>query len=193
MGTDKALLQFQGESLLQRAVRTLQGIVDEVIVVGPERRGLNLGVRFVTDAWPDGGPLAGIAGGLRAIRSDLAFVVACDIPLLSPAVVRYLLTEAERSGSDAVVPIVRGIPQTLQAAYRRRALSVIESPPVKPGRPSASVLEALAHLDVHWVPEDELRLLDPDLSAFLGANTPYELADLVERTTPYQGVNKERR
>lgn len=92
-GSDKALAQFDGQSLLVRAVDQLSGWCEAVIVVGRE----DAPAPTIPD-WPhaDMGPLAGLAAALRhAQDADFATVlsVPVDCPLL-PASLPELLGEA---------------------------------------------------------------------------------------------------
>ena len=69
MGRPKALLPFGSESLVERVVRRMAAVSDEVIVVSGPHLGLPplaAGVRVVEDEEPLEGPLSGIRYGLRA-------------------------------------------------------------------------------------------------------------------------------
>ena len=67
MGSDKALLSYEGMDFVSRAVSTLQQLALPVRVVTdvPERF-THLSVPILVDRIPDGGPLAGLATALAA-------------------------------------------------------------------------------------------------------------------------------
>lgn len=127
MGTDKALLVFEGETLVVRAARLLGEVCDEVFIASGD--GLRLpvdGCRQVADAVPGAGPLSGLVAGLEAARYPVVAVAAVDMPHLSPAVFRLLAErwpgetgEAGEAGEAAVVPTVGGLLQPLHALYAR--------------------------------------------------------------------------
>jgi molybdopterin-guanine dinucleotide biosynthesis protein A len=71
-GSPKALAEYEGETLVDRAWRLLGEVCDERLVVGPG--GL---------ADPGTGPVAAIAAGLRAATRDVAVVIPVDMPLLT--------------------------------------------------------------------------------------------------------------
>jgi len=71
-GSPKALAEYEGETLADRAWRLLGDACDERLVVGPGG---------LTD--PGTGPVAAIAVGLRAAQHDLAVVIPIDMPLLT--------------------------------------------------------------------------------------------------------------
>ena len=79
MGQDKADLVFDGETLLRRAIATMQAIFPKVIVsVRQVRAGLD--VPQVCDELPASGPLAGLISGLAQAGTSWVFAVACDMP-----------------------------------------------------------------------------------------------------------------
>jgi molybdenum cofactor guanylyltransferase len=110
MGTDKALLQIKGETLLARTVRVVSAVATEVLIVGRTELPIGMGhVPAIEDVYPDTGPLGGIASGLARIGEERALVVACDLPFVRTEVLRLLLDLAP--GYDAVVPRVgQGVP-----------------------------------------------------------------------------------
>ena len=76
-GSDKALAELHGRTLIARAVETLEGFCDTVIVVGRA----NAPARTIPD-WPRPGmgPLGGIAAALRLAQDeDYASVLTCGV------------------------------------------------------------------------------------------------------------------
>ncbi len=90
-GLDKAGLELAGRSLLDRAVAAVAG-ADEVVVVGPAT-GLPSDVLVTREDPAGGGPLAGVAAGVAALRSghDRVVVLAVDMPRVTAATVARLL------------------------------------------------------------------------------------------------------
>jgi len=113
MGTDKAVIDFDGMTLLRRSVAAFQQAqVDEVVVVGRTELPEDLGtVKAVADRQADAGPLGGIVTGLLTIIEDRprtpaapvdrelagAMVLACDLPFVDAAAIRMLLDRAHAS------------------------------------------------------------------------------------------------
>ncbi|WFL77319.1 molybdenum cofactor guanylyltransferase [Altererythrobacter arenosus] len=76
-GSDKAVAQLDGQTLLERAISHLAGLCDEVVVVGR-----NVAPVEVLRDWPRAGmgPLGGIAAGLRhADAKGRATVLSCGV------------------------------------------------------------------------------------------------------------------
>ncbi|MFJ4987351.1 NTP transferase domain-containing protein [Streptomyces sp. NPDC088732] len=134
-GADKPGLPVAGRALIDRVLDACAG-AGTTVVVGP-RRATARPVVWAREEPPGGGPLPALAAGLRAgVTADVVVVLAADLPFLSPATVRALLTElaAPESGHDQGDPDGAAAPdgvvltdpdgrdQPLAAAYRTESL-----------------------------------------------------------------------
>ena len=173
MGRDKAALPFGAETLLTRVVRLVQAVADDVVVVGHTAESMPVGVRVVRDPLEGLGPLAGLATGLATVRGQRALLLACDMPLLAPALLQRLLALA--GDADACVPLLDDVPMTTCAVYTARALPRAQAYLAGGTRSLKALLEAVP---VRWVMADELRDVDPNLLSFWDCDTPerYEVA-----------------
>ena len=172
-GRDKALVPLMGQPLLFRVGERLAKVCQEVIVVGPpERKRLLPDACVVQDIFQDAGPLAGLHAALNRARHRWSIVVACDMPFLNPALLRYLLSL--REGYDVVLPRHGGYTQQLHAAYSRSCLPHIETQLTKGDYKIDRFFPAVR---VRYVDEPELRLHDELLRSFLNVNTPEALAE----------------
>jgi molybdopterin-guanine dinucleotide biosynthesis protein A len=194
MGREKAALPFGDETLLARVVRLVGQVADDVVLVaregqalpagsGPEPwPGAASGARIVRDPAEGLGPLAGIAAGLGAVRGERTLVVACDMPLLRPALARRLLDLSQ--GAEAIVPVVDSCPVPTCAVYAR-AMAETASALVAARELRARAF--LARVPTRFVPGDELRDVDPRLESFRDCDTEedyrraLQLAGLAER------------
>ena len=167
MGRDKAALPFGAETLLARVVRTARMIADDVVVVGEPHQQMPPRVRVVRDAVEGLGPLAGLSTGLAAVDGDRALLLACDMPLLRPALLRGLLALA--GDHDASVPLVDGVPMTTCAVYATRVGSRSQALVANGTRSLRALLDEVS---VQWVSDGQLRGLDPDLVSFWDCDTP---------------------
>ncbi len=166
MGRPKALLPVGGTTLVEWMVRRLAPTCRHLLISarGPEQLPPGLRPHLVVDRHPGAGPLAGIAAALAASPHDLVVVVACDMPRVTPALVRRLA--AATAGVDAAVPRIGGRPEPACAAYRRSAAATIDEA-LRQGR--HRVAEVLSALAVRWLEAE-----DPAL--FTNLNTPDDLA-----------------
>ncbi len=138
-GVDKALLVVAGETLLQRALRALDGL--ELVVVGPPRD--LAGVRIVREEPARSGPAAAVLAGLAALPAvDEVLLLAVDVPRLPEAVP---LLVAAAPGPDGVVAVDGGgREQWLLGRYSTPALRAAGRALGEPaGRPLRALLGGL--------------------------------------------------
>lgn len=176
MGQDKAVLPFNGETLLQSVIAGVQPLFVQTLVSVRELRG-NVVLPQICDMQADGGPLVGLISALEAVTTPWAFVVACDMPFVAPALISHLASL--RADHHAVVPVVDGHAQPLAAFYARRALPLLRESLANGNR---SLTGALKSLDVCHVAEDELLKFDASLRSFFDLDTPQDYAAAREYT-----------
>jgi len=177
MGTDKGKLRWppgnaQGPTLLEVTVARVASVCEEVLVVG-SRGPVPAGTRQVSDRYPDGGSLGGIASGLLAALHPRALVVATDMPFLNVTLLRWL---AERPGEwDALVPLSReGLPEPLHAVYAKTCLATL-CRRVDAGQ--LKIQDYLGEVETQLVLAAEWHTHDPDARSFFNVNTPEDFAE----------------
>jgi molybdopterin-guanine dinucleotide biosynthesis protein A len=169
MGRAKATLPFGSELMLERVVRILSEVVHPVVVVAAAGQNLPKlpNVRVATDRSPGRGPLEGLAAGMEVLAADVkvAYVTACDAPLLQPGFVRTLV---EQLGSfDAVVPVDEQFQHALAAVYRTSILPVVTEL-LKANQLRPAFL--LDRVNTRRVPVEQLRCVDPGLESLMNLN-----------------------
>jgi molybdopterin-guanine dinucleotide biosynthesis protein A len=117
MGTDKAFIELEGQSLLIRALNLVTGITPNVQILGSEAKFGEFG-KVVEDQFSNHGPLGGIHAALRASSSELNLILAVDMPFVPEKFLRYLVGEARQQDAVVTVPKVSGGWQPLCAIYR---------------------------------------------------------------------------
>lgn len=149
-GSPKALARLRGETLAERAWRTLGEACDERIAVG--KGDLDLPFDVLVEAPTPRAPIAGVLAGLRAASNETAVFLPVDCPLVTPALLRQL---GER----------RAVTQTgpLPGAYSKADLPELE-------RRLASGDWSLRGVNP--------RVIEADPRLLANANTPAELSAL---------------
>ena len=171
MGSDKGLLRIGPRRLIEVVLETIRPLFPETVIVADETAAYQgLGVPVVPDRIPGKGPLGGIHAALCSSRFPYTFCIACDMPLVNPAVVAHLC--ALGPGYDAVVPEWEAGYEPLHALYGQSCLSHVERM-VRADRLRVDAL--FSAVRVRRVVPDELRPLDPLLRSFMNVNTPDEL------------------
>ncbi len=158
-GSPKALARFEGETLAERAWRTLGEACEERIAVG-KRGELELPFDVLDDGVDVRAPIAGVVAGLRAAANEVCVFLPVDCPRVTPAVLRTLGAACRDAAITAEGP--------LPGAWARSALEVLERR-VRDGR--LALLRAYEELDVAEVELDPKFVADVD--------TPDELARLL--------------
>jgi molybdopterin-guanine dinucleotide biosynthesis protein A len=184
MGTPKAALEWHGSTLLRRTVGILARATGGPVIVvrarGQELPELPKDVDVIDDPREGKGPVQGIAAGLAAVKdqADVAFVSSTDMPFLHPAFVRRVLRAVDE-GADVGLPVARGYPQPLAAAYRTALAPVAEKLVQEERLRPAFLFEqcAVSRLDEAALLEDTLlAALDPDLDSVVNVNEPDDYA-----------------
>lgn len=171
-GQPKGLLRVGGARIIDRLAAMLVDVTARVVISANDVAAAEWlpGVACVGDETPGLGPLSGIQAALRATGTDI-LVMAWDMALLQPGVVRDVRREAETTDALIVAPRSNspwGF-EPLCAWYAAESLPVIDAQ-LKAGdsRPGALVGRAKVQtVDVSsWGNPDDL---------FLSVNTPADL------------------
>ncbi len=148
-GSPKALAQFDGQTLAERAWRLLGEACDERLAVGKRDDALDLPFELLDDGTDVRAPIAGVVAGLRAATHDVAVVIPVDLPLLTAAAVLAL--------ADACRDVAMPPSGPLPGAYRRTALPALE---LALAEDRLALRDAIAVLDVAIVELDARQLIN---------------------------------
>lgn len=173
MGAPKADLQVGGIPLGEKTAMALAQTGLRVIILGNEPIEPH---DFSPDSHPHSGPLAAIAEANP--DTDTVFIASCDMPLFDPAIVRVLGEKIEEF--EAAVPALHGRLQPLCALYKSSAIDRLAA------LHAAGETRLMVWLDsirVRPIPDEEIRAAGLSPESFANANTPEELARILERGT----------
>ena len=173
MRENKAFLDVDGQTLLERVVTGLRAVFPEVIIVGDPDAYRGLADRVVADIFPGVGPLAGIHAGLTFASHNLVFVAACDLPFVNGGLASFIAARAE--GFDAAVPCVGGRLQPLFAAYRKTCLGPVTRC-LEAGR--YRVASFLGEVRVRYLTEADFAGWPHLRRVFFNVNTPADVRRL---------------
>ncbi len=183
MGTNKAQLELEGKTFVERISGALASIATEISTVGAENQemaatGGVCQLPNVPDVYDKWGALGGLHAALAACRADWAAVVACDLPFVTGEL--FVRLARLRENFDAVAPVQPdGRVQPLCALYRvalcrERAQKLIAA---GERRPRALLREVQTRL----VTNDELSGLNGAPFFFANVNTPQDYKHARER------------
>lgn len=92
MGQDKSRLAWGDGTFLNHAIHRMQQVCGEVFIVG---RAPGATVPVFEDEFPGNGPLAALHTALRHSTTEWNLVLAVDMPLVPPALLRFLSSRIE--------------------------------------------------------------------------------------------------
>ncbi|MDP9160142.1 MAG: molybdenum cofactor guanylyltransferase [Acidobacteriota bacterium] len=168
-GKDKAMLDFGGQSLLERAISIVSAVTPAVRIVGPLTRLASYGT-VVEDIRR--GPLGGIHAGLRSSGTDLNLVLAVDMPLMEAHFLKYLISKARESRAMVTIPISGARFQPLCAVYRLKFAEIVQASLLA----GENKIDALfADIETRTIEETELVAAGFSPDIFTNVNTPADL------------------
>jgi molybdopterin-guanine dinucleotide biosynthesis protein A len=171
MGKDKALLIIDGIPLLQKIYTVANDCSSMVYVVTPWIEQytpiLPQSCQFIRENTPTQGPLVAFLEALNQVESKWILLLACDLPLLTSAVVQQWAHSLVSVPEDAIayVPKQDHLWQPLCGFYRSCCLSSLQNYIKQGGR---SFQGWLNHSSVQQLFVNDSRVL-------LNCNTPQDL------------------
>ena len=173
--TDKAFLDFRGQTLLDRALTVMGEVCDRVTIVGDPAKFSKYGSTqygpVVADIFPGCGPLAGIHAALKNSTADLNLMLAVDMPFVYQELLAFLFSAAENSGAVITVPRTSKGFQPLCAIYRRDFAATAEQA-LRIG--SYKIDAAFSGVSTRVIEEAELTTAGFTEQMFFNVNTPQD-------------------
>jgi molybdenum cofactor guanylyltransferase len=175
MGTDKAFLEYEGRTLLERAITLSKSVSDDVKIVGSLEKFGPYGP-VVEDIFSERGPLSGIHAALTNSVADLNLILAVDMPFVHTRFLKYLIRQASGVNYTVVIPRSERRLQPLSALYRRRFAAAAQEA-LLAGRNKIDPLFASGNVKV--IEENELKRAGFSRDLFRNLNTPQELEEMI--------------
>ena len=125
MGVNKALLEIDGVTVIERMARLLKEIFSEVILITntPEEYAF-LQLKMHPDIYLNKGPLAGIHSALLNSQTEKNFIISCDIPFMTAEVIKDMINI--RTAEPVTVVRADGYIQQLAGLYHKKVLPAAE-------------------------------------------------------------------
>lgn len=120
MMSDKGLIAFNDKPLIEHVIEKVNSITNNIIIISSNPAYIQFGYPCFEDIIKDKGPLSGIVTGLVNSTTQKNFVVACDMPFLSTAILQGLITNC--AGVDAVIAEHKNMAEPLCAIYDKRCI-----------------------------------------------------------------------
>lgn len=168
MGQDKSFLMFKEKPLIEHVVDRLQTLnLDIMIITNSPTKYAHLELSIFTDEIPGCGSLGGIYTALRRSTSKYVLCVACDMPFLNSALLRYQIELCDNF--DVVIPKMDGKAHNLHAIYARDCHPHIRQQ-IETG--NFRISDFYQELRVRYVDDAELQVFDRSSLSLTNLNTP---------------------
>ena len=175
MGRDKAFLEFEGRTLLDRALTVMATVCDHVkIVADPVKFAKYESETVIADTFPGCGPLGGIHAALAHSSSGLNLMLAVDMPFVSSELLSFLFATAEDNAAVVNVPRINDGLQPLCAIYRRDFAAVAEQA-LRAGKYKIDAL--FADVSINLIEETALTSAGFSAQSFFNMNPPQDFSD----------------
>lgn len=181
-GSDKALAQLSGKTMLARMHELLGRVARDVRVVAASANYGDGSMQMVPDRWPGEGPLGGIITALEDARERDAstthcLIASCDMPFLTHEWLTYLCQRAAASDAEVVVPQSAQGLEPLCACWRTTGLGALTSGFEEGVR---KVTEGMKRLRMEVLDEAHWKRFDSAGRLFGNMNTPQDYEDAVK-------------
>lgn len=130
MGTDKAVLEVDGQTMIARVLEAARAVSERLFVVSNDaEKHAFLGVPIFSDEIKNVGPIGGIYTALQHCHTSHCLVVACDLPFLNAPALQRLIEDCDGQLICAAKS-ARGL-EPLCAIYAKACLPFIEQSIIK--------------------------------------------------------------
>jgi len=176
IGTNKALLLFNGQILIRRIIQRLLPIADEILISSNQPEDLTfLGYPIFPDLLPGQGSLGGLYTALFYAQSPAVAIIATDMPFPSLVLLQKQRALLDIENNDVVIPSSPDGYEPFHALYRRDVCLEAVKRALDTGQ--KRMISWFPKVKVRVLSVDEVRLLDPSGRTFININT---LEDLVQ-------------
>jgi len=185
-GTDKGLAVWRGKTLIDHVLDRLPPHHRPTVLVMRQEQQTLYGEReqvtVISDHQAHAGPLRGVIRGLEHLAgtASWAWVVACDQPLVCPALLTALVDKITIP-AQAIIPEWESRLQPLTGLYPVAAASALRQ---QHEAGENSLLGALATIPHTVIPATECRASDPLGLGFRNINRGSDLAELERHYAP---------
>ncbi len=121
MGTDKALIQINGKTLLEKVIHICQPLCSQILISSNNKAHEEFGYKIIPDEIKNCGPLGGIYSCLKQSETEWNFVISVDAAFVEPEFVSNLISEI--GNYDAIAPVHNDGKEPLIALYQKKGLT----------------------------------------------------------------------
>ena len=171
----KALAEIKGRRIIEASTELLTKHFTAVYIsTNTPKLFFYLGLPLIGDIVEQRGPITGIYSSFISTGAPELFFMACDMPFIKAEVIE--LIKEKFHGQDAVLPMLKGLPQPLLGIYSRRLIPQLAE---RIEQNTKAMWDLLQGITVQFIPEQEILQADPEGISFVNINTPEEYRNLI--------------
>lgn len=180
MGTEKALIQLSGKTLIEKTAHIFKELFPETIIISKDPGRFKMtGCRELADKSTERGAMIGLLTALEATEREFIFTAACDMPFLNAPSISLIVNSGK--GFDVALPCSGGHTHPLHALYSRRCLETMTQSFERGEKSLNRFIKSLPPDRVRLISDEELSVVDPEKESLLNMNTPEELECVIEK------------
>jgi molybdopterin-guanine dinucleotide biosynthesis protein A len=168
MGTDKALIEIDRETLLSKAINLCQNFCDEILISSNSKDHDINGIKRIQDEIENCGPMGGIYSSLKHATNEWSFILSVDAINVTSDFVEFL--SKHKTNFDAVVPVHSKMKEPLIAMYNKNCMDYFKKHLDTRNYKMHHLLESI---NANFVDAQEWVLKNPEI--FHNVNLPTDL------------------
>lgn len=122
---DKALLDLNGRTFLDKIIQELQGFDEILLSADQKNRYIKYQDITVPDVFPNTGPAGALYSALSSCQSNALLVVTCDMPLFTKELGEYLLSYLSSDWDALIIEDRSGKIHPLCGIYQKAILPIL--------------------------------------------------------------------
>ena len=164
-GEKKALLKYKDKYFFECVSEAMQEAGVEKIYASVEKVWEQpMRLVQIVDEYAEIGPLGGIVTALKTFMIqeqtvDAVLVIPCDLPKISPVLLKELIQKYEETGLPTVL-MSDGLPNPLVAIYTRECLPVLEGQIKEQNYRAAHWINQVEHTQINLHESDKYMILN---------------------------------
>jgi molybdopterin-guanine dinucleotide biosynthesis protein A len=171
-GENKAFIQIDGRTIIQKQYRLLKELFSEIIIVTNDPRTvIEFDCLVAVDLFSKRASLTGIHTGLFYASNEYVFICGCDTPFLKRALVETIIN-ATHMPNGVTMPATSAGLEPLCAVYAKKCLPLVEH---HVAQNQMKIQRVFGKKRIRPISEQKLRQVDPDLVSFFNINRPEDL------------------
>ena len=168
MGADKALMELDGKTLIERSIDLSRSVSLELLISSNNEAHEAFGFPVIADDVHDCGPMGGIYSCLKRSTTNWNFVLSVDAVYVDQDFLDILVSEA--GDFDAVVPFTSKGPEPLIAMYNKSCIPVLKQ---KLDAGDYKMQNFLEKANTHWF--DAQKFVEKNARLLTNLNRPEDL------------------